>query len=311
VRHCVNVVVTCTERKAMMPAAELMLRSFPAVSIEQRSAAWIRQLERSNAPAIPAPELYSGNHWHVARTLVRGTNYEGLDIRLWIASAGYGLVPFDARLKSYSATFSGGADCVGRGSENRQWWERLAEWRGPMRGRARSLSSLVAAEPDVPLIIAASAPYVRAMQHDIEAAAQLSTPDKLTIVSAGLRASGSLASLILPADARFRGVVGGQMHSLNIRIVRHALECWHEWAPDASRLRRLFQRQLDRLPPVSAYNRQPQSDDSVIRFIQESRKLDPKVGHTTLLRRLRDSNRACEQRRFKDLFQIATSEQHS
>ena len=49
------------------------------------------------------------------------------------------------------------------------------------------------------------------------------------------------------------------------------------------------------------------ADDEVLRFIHLELKKDPSAKCTRLLRRLRDSGRACEQARFKGLFQEVTA----
>jgi hypothetical protein len=68
-------------------------------------------------------------------------------------------------------------------------------------------------------------------------------------------------------------------------------------------LRRVFANAAEGLLPVPTYDRDPQSDDAVRSFIRNARREQPTMGHTALLRRLRAGGRACEQKRFKALFQ--------
>lgn len=310
-RQRINVVVTCTEKKTRDPEPTLMLGSLPAGSVGSRAANWVRRLEEAEGTAVPGRALYTGNHWYVVRTLTTKVQDSALDIRIWVASAGYGLVPIDALLHPYAATFASGSDGVGPIEDARCWWELLAEWEGPASKSPRSLRALAAMDPDAPLLIAASATYVRAMQPDIErAAGELARPGQLAIIAAGLRANGILGDHLLASDERFKRVVGGQMHSLNVRLLRYALKRWEEWAPDVQTLKQLFADKTISLLPLEKPDREPQSDTDVIRFIETSLKQNPKTGHTTLLRRFRESGLACEQKRFKGLFLQVTNASH-
>ena len=92
---------------------------------------WIGRLSIANGEVTTAADLYRGDHWtHALRAAERLTQVEG---RAWVCSAGYGLVPLSAKLKSYSATFtSGDPDSV---PEPTEWWTALAEWEGPEPGQ--------------------------------------------------------------------------------------------------------------------------------------------------------------------------------
>ncbi|MEX2156705.1 MAG: hypothetical protein WD773_07675 [Gemmatimonadales bacterium] len=63
-------------------------------------------------------------------------------------------------------------------------------------------------------------------------------------------------------------------------------------------------------PPAPKYDHTPMSDDEVRHYI--SGKLDqaPSSKHTSLLRQLRDSGRACEQSRFRRLFEEVKGTRH-
>ena len=51
-----------------------------------------------------------------------------------------------------------------------------------------------------------------------------------------------------------------------------------------------------------AYDRKPLTDEEVKRFIRGKLRANPKARHSPLLRSLRESGQACEQKRFKNLF---------
>src|SRR4051812_26361709 len=98
----VNVVVTCTKRKGRPVAPRQMLRTVPdGRSIKQRAASWLNRLQ-GGGEATPVIDLYAGDHWSVVRSIAVA-HEEAPRARLWVCSAGYGLVPLESHLLPYSA----------------------------------------------------------------------------------------------------------------------------------------------------------------------------------------------------------------
>src|SRR5581483_11722789 len=108
----------------------------------ERAAGWLKLLRRGTAGTVPAAELYLGDHWAVVRELATRPG-----VRVWVCSAGYGLVSVESPLRPYSATFAAGEpDSVCVGAEDvtatrRAWWRALAGWDGPGPAGPRSLES--------------------------------------------------------------------------------------------------------------------------------------------------------------------------
>src|SRR5687768_13776606 len=101
-----NVVVTCTKRKTVPAEASLQLGRIAGATIPELAKQWINRLQAQDAAPRPAEELYSGDHWQIARSLPDVARGHRIKVRLWVCSAGYGLIPSWAPLKPYSATFS-------------------------------------------------------------------------------------------------------------------------------------------------------------------------------------------------------------
>src|SRR5439155_12201897 len=163
-----NLVVTCSDRKTRPVPRSRMLRSVSAPSIDNRVQRWIETLEHGSEEGLPAVDLYAGDHWAVVRSLETVASGRGLDARIWVASAGYGLIPLRGLVRSYSATFaSGHPDSVatGRGDHRRglaqRWWAALSLWRRGGAGTPRSLRELATQEPTGVLLVAASPNYLR------------------------------------------------------------------------------------------------------------------------------------------------------
>lgn len=305
-----NLVVTCTERKKSVPPAALQVRNLGSRS---RLATWISRLENEQVAPVRAFDLYAGDHWSVVRGLPKVACSRSIRINIWVCSAGYGLVPATARIKPYSATFSAHkADSViSTGHYTDQaWWEGLASWRGPDRTAPRSLLELAKRFPKVPLMIAASERYLNAVDEDLRLACDaLRTQELLVIFSAGAGNLRALNQNLVPAGAPLKqDVGGGSMHSLNVRLVRHAIETLSYRDLRASSLIDHFSTLLERAPEMPKHDRQPMDDNQVRAFIRSELQRNPKARHSPLLRQLRDSGRACEQKRFAELFQRVKAE---
>lgn len=311
----VNVVVTCTERKSAPIPRELLLRTVTGKTVEERAAAWIKRLKSRSLGRIPVSRLYSGDHWSVVLSLPKVAAGSGLSAQFWVCSAGYGLLSMGSEVSPYSATFSPNArDYVCRGTRegsSQSWWKSLSDWPGPDRPHPRSLAELADSDRGSTLVIVASPSYLEAIAPDLNlAASALSRRDRLLVVSGGAAASGQFAEYLVPCDARLRKVVGGALHSLNVRLARKLLEEAQKCPLRTSLLREKYRRYVDNLPRLRKYGRSPLSDEEVRDFAHGNLRRDPTATHSGLLRMLRKSGRACEQARFKRLFKSAKEERN-
>jgi hypothetical protein len=298
-----HVVVTCTHRKRLVAPPRLRVSSIRVKDVLARGRLWVDRVRDEPAPELPASDLYAGDHWQVALSLL----YQTHPVHLWVASAGYGLVRLGQQLKPYSATFSPGPDSVlvqgrreQRDAELREWWDVITK-ANLGHSRPRTLRELAASHPRAILLVALSEPYVRALHDDLVAArTRLHTSAKLLIVSAGTKHCPGLDENLLPVDASLQIAVGGPRLSLNARIARHLVttSATHRWAISAIR---------ESLSEVRSASKRHQSrsrltDAKVIAFIKRVARRDNHVSRSDLLRRLRTQGFACEQQRFASLF---------
>lgn len=314
-----NILVTCANRKAVPTAPELMLRAISGDDLEDRARVWTQLLDRSEAPTSPACDLYAGDHWQIVRSLEATAKAADVEVTVWISSAGYGLVPLCASLRSYAATFSSGhSDSVVFRSKHfhpkvirRNWWSALSRWPGPGRS-VRTLTDLARQSPGTPLLVAASPPYLDAMAADLEGAASVLDDGRLAIFCGGDWSIPALQTCLVPCDARLQSRLGGARTSLNVRCVRHALA---GAKGDLSRLTvpKLSQSFASLLRGKAApqpAGRSAQSDEEVLSYVRAALDSEPELSATRLLCRLRASGRACEQSRFGRLFRQARGVTH-
>ena len=101
---------------ATRPLQVSPLRELDGSDVRTRLQTWRERLRTAQAEEYPAENLYMGEHWSVVRDIPRDAIDRGWKVRLWICSAGYGLIQPSTRIKSYQATFSPGTkDYVARG----------------------------------------------------------------------------------------------------------------------------------------------------------------------------------------------------
>jgi hypothetical protein len=303
----VQIVVTCTSRKRLPVPPRLRFRNISGATAAVRHSAWSQALLDARVEATTATDLYGGDAWQIARSLPDQVRWHRWDERprLWVASAGYGLVPESASLKPYAATFAPNhPDTVvrrsdpGRGSSiAHQWWSLLS--RTSSQDAPRSLAALAAARADDVLLVVTSAAYLAALRDDLAAArARLTSPERLLIISVGGSLTGPLAQNRLPADARLRQLVGGTLTALNVRVARWLLQqvpprdltfpVAHDFLTHA----------LAGVPAWTPAAGVRLGDTEVRQLILRERAEQPTLSRTTLLRRLREAGYACEQARF-------------
>jgi len=319
----INVVTTCVKRKVRATPDRLHFRHVPGTSLGERAREWIDRLESDPGETYPAVDVYGGDHWSTVRTFEASAQRSRYQVRLWIVSAGYGLISAQAPVHSYSATFSvdhpdsvlraepnGSAGTVSQADARRTWWQTLSAWTGPEDEAPRSLADLATRYPRTPLVVAASPIYLSALRSDLEGAcAALATTDQLSVISAGCSDLGPvLSEQLVPCDGRLRNLLGGAMHSLNARITAKVLTEADRWEPRASVLKKRYERLLATQDELQVHNRIPMNDVEVRSYIQRALEHEPLLKCSPLLRRLRDGGRACEQKRFSALYRSVASE---
>lgn len=310
----VNLIVSCTSRKRVTAPQALSARTLKAKSVSKRLDEWVNRRTNHVVERHPAADLYAGDHWHVALAIPR-VAVDVFDVRLWVCSAGYGLIRASDPIKPYSMTFSPRQpDSVipsAMRDEDRSatttWWSRLSEH--AVSDGPRNIANLASREREIPIVVVASVPYIRAMMHDLAAAAvALASRDLLSVLSAGADAmrAPELSAHLLSADARFEALVGGTRAALNARIARLVFQHLREGEmPTRPHLEATLQQLSSGLPPLRRFDRRKLSDEEVRQFIEEERRMDPAASKTRLLRRLRGRGSACEQARFSEIFREA------
>ena len=314
-RNRLHIIAACADRKRAKPAHALCLRAHRSTPKKARLQSFIEALESATGEAIPAVDLYVGAYWATVRelpALAAGLDFEAT---LWVASAGYGLMPATSSVHAYSATFQVGVlDSVSTGPSEHSvrdqvlaWWEGLASWKGPARRSPRQIADLVADDPHATVIVIASPRYVQAMRRDLRSAGHV-LRDRLLVVSS-IAADGEvgLAPMLIPSEASLLPVVGGSLPSLHARVARDIILGSRKHGLRAPEIQARYRQLIASSDYAGMPQRDNATDAEVVAFAHKALKGRPDLTHTPALRMWRDGGRACEQKRFKRIFQEVVS----
>lgn len=282
-RPKLTIVVTCTDRKLVVPASHLMARNLASASVNDRADEWIDRLRTARA-TIRLLDLYKGESWSQAKRLATAARNAGFEPQLFVASAGLGLRSVDELAPAYAATFARGHldSVVGNVSDAQAWWNRLPDSRMEAQGGQA--------------IWVLSEAYAQAMQTGIATLDQ-----ETTLVFGG--ANSTPEALRIRSNRNLRSALGGTITSLNTRMAIRWLEIAEQGDLMGANTRREWARWAESASRPENYGRRPLADGAIRLLIQEMRGTDAGLSKTAALKALRDSGIACEQRRFSGLFE--------
>lgn len=337
VRSKIHIIAGCTSRKRIPPTKELGLIS-PRVNLEKRAADWWKNLNtyssedsdndakfQKNYGKIKASDLYIGSYWSSIRQLSSKASVSNFVTDLWIISAGYGLISSSDDIYSYSATFTpgdknsvmnGAGDVKKRAETLRKWWGLISDFQLPQNSNPRKLSQLFRENSEDYFLIVASANYLTAVETDLlEGVKSLSSPENLVIITSKSFSNENLQKNIVAADARLqcsgdcaencqkhlvpRGIRGAISAALAIKVIERVKENGF----NAPNIKEFIQDGIEKSPPLINPERTRVDDAQIRKFISQELDKFPSASCTSLLLKLRSDGLACEQKRFREIYQ--------
>ena len=308
----INVFVICTMTKRFLGTGNVLLREVGGASISERFSGWVTRVQQSHSPVLPAIDTYSGGHWSVVRSLSSSILTSQAPARLWIVSAGYGLISPADEIIPYGATFSPGQpDSISAGlassaaESSEAWWGMLSQWRPPSFpiDAPRSVGDVISLTPGAANLLILTPDYFRALRSDLRQTLKIiPDPEKLIILTSDDRSPGELARNTIRIDARLRFHLVGPCSALGIKTARAVLTELEGKPVTVDSFRAALEDLVARYGVEEIYDRQPQADDQVISYIKEELTQSATQSASNLLRKFRDSGRACERKRFQKLF---------
>lgn len=291
--RAIDIVVGCSDLKRFPPAEELRLRTVGG-TFDERVAVWQSRL-RSAKPVVPAGELYKGQHWSVVTSAVTAIQASGWRVRLWVASAGYGLLSASQSVAPYSATFaSRHADSVWRGPCDGSRRSILASWWVNI-GRAPLADCI--GDGDGPIVVVAGADYVDALRSEVDDLGYYARrADDIAILSTSCR-----HEFAVRYTAALSGPLRCTLGSLNSRVLSALAGDAAHHQFERTRIQAWIDRKFgDARRPVRA--RRAETDAGLAVRIEGMRASQPTLAPSHGLRQLRADGVACSQERFRLLW---------
>jgi len=279
-------------------------------------------LETGPNSLIQASDLYIGNYWSLVQKLTVEAARQGLEPNLWIISAGYGLISATDRVIPYSATFTRrDADSVtGKPTEtnpSEAWWNELTHLNLLDSDNPRSLEGLIGTYSKDYFLVVASSEYLNAIQSDLVRGLHiLEKQGELVLISSKTaQISEELTPNYISTDARLlcgpNCVTECNIHllgrnvrtSIGVSLAKTLLGNLRiNGGFSAASFRKEVMNAVKKSPELFVHKRIPMSDLEVKSFVQRELTAMPSVSATQLLKKLRSQGRACEQKRFRELY---------
>ena len=298
-------VVNCVHRKTIQSDQEMSISNYSS-NPNSLLRNWIARISKPKSNLRAAVDLYAGANWNI----VKNTISQLPQIELWIVSAGYGLIRSDTEIESYQATFQSDSDnYVGKDYEesgiydsDQVWWSKLNEWKGPVEEMERSFKSLLLNNPDTPIMISLSRKYFNAVSNDLKTAIEhFPQREKLFLLASGTLPE-RLVPFHIPIHSRYTRKFNNTTYTINFRTASEILTNFDSHKFDFPTVRQIIAKDFETLSDLETYKRKPGTDSEILKIIDDLKKVTPNHSHSRLLRIFRDHGYACEQSRFRDLY---------
>ena len=293
-----TVVTICTRRKksrAPLPATAV---SLPKATQEDVQAAWIGRLQ-TLPPVMRADSYYAGRGFAIARDVA-----EKLAGKLYVASAGLGLVPGEREVPSYGMTVSGtGPDAISKRVAGQ--FEAATWFAAMLSGSYSDQWTDVFAQGDGRVLVALTRTYAEMVGEEL-AALPARMRSRLRIFGSSLDEilPKSLTQNISPHDDRLDAVIPGTKADFPQRALLHFVQIVGDARGDCLSDYALITKSLKRVKAPERPVRPRCSDQELLQLIASH--LKEQSGIARVLRAVRhDSGIACEQSRVTRLYRAA------
>ena len=296
------IITNCTSRKRKSVPSMCKIGGFESANVSDLADKWITTLVETNERSL-AETLYCGRVFTEVKCAVAL-----LDAKLFITSAGLGLIDSTQKVPPYSSTISKGSsdyvlDKLTEGNVS-DWWDAL--------NRKSPFSVAFTTYPYELILIAMSLPYFRLIEQQlIELNASEKSKLRLFLRVNKNDISSCLLPYLMPYDERFDSQNGPNRGTLNDfpqRALRHFVESILTNTSNHSCENHsvLVEDVLKELQPYKIIAGAKCTDDEISDLILKYRS-KCLSSPSKMLRFFRDSlGIACEQKRFQRLFHNVT-----
>ncbi len=290
-----NLIVSCSNRKSVTPHPTIQIRNLNKNDLKKSSDLWHKSLN-SSTNRIPAEKLYVGEYWSVVRNISK----LGL-VRIWIFSAGLGIIPYSEKIPSYGATFSNYSPDSIRNLEsnnkatNANWFKLILQ----KKQFGIGFDDLTTMLGNSPVLFAVSRSYIETIQDIL---VNRSNPQVFIL---GSKLGNLRIKNIIETPGKLRMTLGGSLQTVNIRLVEYLLtqtELLTKSSTSVEELSSAVERLANGSTQLPKYERLKSTDLEIEKFIRSRFSKSEEDSHSRALRDFRIAGNACEQSRFKKIF---------
>jgi hypothetical protein len=288
-------IVSCTSRKTVQPQPEATAVSLPLSSQRDLENAWLARLKM--LPVVcPAANLYAGRGFRLAQHIA-----DAAKSRLYIISAGLGLVAAESRIPAYGITVSGrGPESIRRRVLGRfdpvVWWQAI-------RASAYATPLRAVFDKEGLVLMGLTRPYAQMLAPIIADLPEVAIARlRITGVKLETFLPARLVECLLPYDERLDSIMPGTRADFAQRALSHFAREGLSACPnaDASDHRNWVRAVLSGEHAPLRRQRRRLSDGEIVALIKRHPEAE---GIGRMLRALRDGEGvACEQRRLSRLY---------
>ncbi len=296
-----HILVPCTGSKTKKTSPNLDFSNLSGTLLEKFEK-WCNNANKENNKHL-AHDLYCGPAWSQVK-IIKETFPAA---KIWIVSAGFGLIPWDARIPSYSITFSPNqpesiqheGPGASKYKRNLEWWNYLSTW-ASNPGPTESVTTKDLLDDRHNRIISAlPKTYLKVLEKDFITKHSAD----LLIFSSDSSLNPILKDKLIQLDSRLPLAIGGTRQIMILRLIWKINIIINKGSINSIRDK---VSQLMKNHEIIKYRRKPLSDEEVIQYItlkwNEIKSSHSSPSRSRILRTLRDEGFACEQKRFKNLY---------
>lgn len=301
----INIISSCTNSKKQTPSEAFKIANFKTdMQLEDVINIWNENIEKETIQVYEATKLYKGAAWKATldTTTMLATKF---NTRLYVASAGYGLIHAETKICSYDSTFaSSTANSITKfivnadKNANVQWWNMINKFK---------LSSF---QKGSYFFIVLPHEYLSAAQDTIKLLVEKFDKKVFIFIANKHPIPLFMKKNIIKFDSRFNnfqtGVLSNMLQRavlwLSSEIIKKEIPLVHQ------ELQKHIDAKMNNFEAFNMPVRSKLSEDEIRNKIEKMILKDKNLSASKGLKNFRNSGYACEQKRFGKIFKEVKSE---
>lgn len=256
----INIILTCSSNKKLEAPPFLSLKNYKKENVKKLSKSWMDNIINNSSSTLPAIKMYKGVYWEVVKKLYNNPKVN----KIWVISAGYGLINVNDNISSYNIGFKDKSlNSIKLNTLNpsknvfSEWWDNITNI------TQNKIFQLY--DPNEIYIIYASYDYMKAIKNDIS---KIVSKPNIFIVSPDTKIK-QFKPYILYTPSNLRYILGGNKMTSSIKVVEYLVNNFDEF--NHNKINNHFKCLLNQanIPPQIRAKRKKIGDEEMIKYIKE------------------------------------------